>query len=119
MFTYSQRTGELAQNGEFVGTGYSGNGPGRNNPDMQAVHNVGPIPEGEYTIGLPYADPARGPCVMRLTPSSDTNEFGRSGFLIHGDNKTHTASEGCIILGPTIRQFIANSGDTVLTVVRG
>lgn len=45
--------------------------------------------------------------------------FGRDGFFIHGDNTAgnHTASEGCRIFGPAIRQRIADSGDTGLTVI--
>ena len=48
---------------------------------------------------------------MRLLPAPGTNTHGRSGFLIHGDNvmKDKSASEGCIILGPKIRQQIADS----------
>ena len=35
---------------------------------------------------------------------------GRSGFFIHGDNANmnHTASNGCIILGPAERQAIVS-----------
>ncbi len=46
MWTYCQKTGELLQNGVLVATGYSGQGNGRNNPDLQEDHDVGPIPRG-------------------------------------------------------------------------
>ena len=32
-------------------TGYAGTGAGRNNPAMENVRNVGPIPQGNYSVG--------------------------------------------------------------------
>ncbi len=57
---------------------------------------------------------------MRLTPAPGTDTFGRSAFLIHGDNakKDKSASEGCIILGPALRQQIAESKIKRLVVTR-
>lgn len=49
---YAQRIRELTHAGEFVGTGQSGTEEGRNNLDIRDVHNVGPIPQGLYFIGL-------------------------------------------------------------------
>lgn len=117
MYTYSQSTGELLHNGVFVGTGYSGIGIGRNSPAEESVQNVGPIPRGNYIIGVAYADGHLGPVVMNLDPVSGTNTFGRSLFRIHGNNTDNDASHGCIILGPMIRKSIALSGDTQLTVI--
>lgn len=115
-WTYSQKSGEMKQGTKLVGTGYSGTGQGRNNPDMQNVRNVGPVPQGTYAISAPYDTKTHGPHVMALTPSADTNTFGRSEFLIHGDNSKHDASEGCIILGPSIRHRISGSKDQTLKV---
>jgi hypothetical protein len=56
---------------------------------------------------------------MNLDPESGTEPFGRSLFRIHGDNASHDASHGCIILGPLVRRRIAESGDTELTVTQG
>lgn len=117
MWTYRQSDGQLTHDGAFQGYGYSGTGDGRNNPDMQSVPNVGPIPKGTYIIGLWYDDPHLGPCVMHLDPIPDTNTFGRTAFRIHGDNKAHDASHGCIILGPDLRHLIAKSEDRELMVV--
>lgn len=101
--TYSQTTGELrAADGTLLGTGYSGAGEGKNNPAMQAIHDVGPIPQGEWIIGPPYCDEERGDPTMRLSPQGH-NAFDRTGFLIHGDNATHTASLGCMIFLQAIR----------------
>jgi hypothetical protein len=118
-WTYSQSTGRLRHNGVLVGRGYSGHGltaaGGRDNPAMQNVPNQGPIPQGQWRIGPAHRDPHKGPVVMRLTPVGHST-FGRSGFLIHGNNTANNASEGCIILGPALRRQIAHSGDNVLTV---
>lgn len=118
-WTYSQSTGQLRQNGALVGTGYSGAGQnaanGRNNPAMQGIANQGPIPTGQYLIGNSYNHPQKGPTSMNLTPLGH-NALGRTGFMIHGNNVQDNASQGCIILGPTIRQQIAASNDHVLTV---
>lgn len=116
-WTYSQTTGELAHDGQVEGTGYSGTGNGRNNPIMQTVENVGPIPQGTYQIGPAYDEvPGLGPCVMHLDPIDGTDTYGRSAFRIHGDNVRDDASHGCIILGPFMRHLIAASVDKVMVV---
>jgi len=128
-WTYAQSTGNLTDpNGDFAGTGYSGNSQGLNNPAMQNVHNEGPIPQGQWTIGAFFDDPVptppdglvhKGPVVTHLTPNAGTQTFTRSGFMIHGDNAAmnHTASDGCIILSNSLRQQIRASLDNTLNVV--
>ena len=118
-WTYSQSTGELDRDGARVGAGYSGHGAGLNNPVMQNVADVGPIPQGEWTIGPPRNPPDHlGPLALPLTHVSG-DEFGRSAFFIHGDNAqlNHSASDGCIILVRELRQEIVDSGDSDLQVV--
>ena len=92
---YRQHDGEFLHDGVFIGTGYSGSGIGRNDTSYQDVHDVGPLPCGTYTIGQPFTDPEKGPLVFSLIPSPNDEMFGRSGFLIHGDNRTSTASPRC------------------------
>lgn len=123
MWGYSQSSGVWDWDGAYMGTGYSGHGEGRNNPDMQEVHEVGPIPRGLWEILLPPFDTeSHGPFVIRLLPASSTKTFGRSGFLIHGDSKENPgqASIGCLILPRAVRESIAanasESGDRMLTV---
>ena len=101
-----------------VGQGYSGTGPGRDNPDMQDVPNVGPIPQGTYDVGQGHYSSTTGPMTMNLTPINGTNTYGRDLFRIHGDNASHDASHGCPIAPPNVRQQINNSNDHVLEVVR-
>lgn len=125
MWTWRQRFGELVTTDSagstiVVGTGYSGAGDGKNSPVLESVHNVGPIPRGTWTISGPPIDTTEhGPFVLQLTPATDTNTYGRSGFLIHGDSKTApgTASKGCIILPRNVRERIWQSNDRQLLVV--
>lgn len=116
MTIYNQ-TGLLTVGGvEF--TAYSGHGSGLNNPDMEAVHNVGPIPRGEWEV-IEWVDnyENKGSCVARLAPVG-FDPHGRSGFLCHGDNSAanHTASDGCIVAPHDARQAWRDSGDMSLTV---
>lgn len=116
---YSQSTGDLrSPAGSRVGIGYSGHGDGLNNPAMEQVKKVGPIPRGEWAIGDFFNHEEKGSMVARLTPFDGTETFGRDGFLIHGDNDhlNHTASEGCVILPRTLREMIMASEDRLLVV---
>lgn len=117
---YEQKTGRFCRdNGKLLGVGYSGHGEGKNNPTLQHVHNVGPIPCGDYTIGPPRNSKKRGPYVLPLMPDPTNEMFERSAFLIHGDSiKTPgTASEGCIILSRKVREAIWASEDKRLKVI--
>lgn len=124
--TYTQSTGNLtctdSQGQEVINhNGYSGrNVPGgiqgRNNPDAQGVEDTGPIPRGRYTIGPARESTNTGRAVRDLTPDPANNMEGRRAFQIHGDNQTHDASEGCIIMPREVRDRL-RSGDS-LEVVR-
>jgi hypothetical protein len=116
---YIQANGNLIFGGKLIAAGYSGFGPGKNNPAMQSIPNVGPIPVGKYTIGLAFESEKDGPVVMHLMPAEETETFGRGGFLIHGDNAAHmgSSSHGCIILSRPVRLAIAASEDRELEVI--
>jgi hypothetical protein len=118
MWTYIQKTGVLLHEGECVAVGYAGNGAGKNNPHMDYVKGIGPLPVGHYHIGDPQDTATHGPCVLRLTPYALNIMYGRDGFLIHGDSvkAPGTASHGCIILPRVIRELIGHSADRVLLV---
>ena len=122
MWTWRQIDGlMLAPDGAPGGNGYSGTREGKNNPAMQDVHNVGPIPCGDYWINAPQNTVTHGPFVLPLLAEKENQMFGRYGFLIHGDSivEPGTASEGCIILSRQVRQAIWASGDRRLRVVPG
>jgi RHS repeat-associated protein len=126
--TYSQSSGLMTCADAITGQvyehckGYSGRGAGRNNPDMQwlsgdvdkpfqtlmsHVIDAGAITRGYYAIGAPIHKAHMAPPVLPVTPVPFNDIEGRSGgFLIHGDNSSHTASNGCIILGPDCRRQI-------------
>lgn len=124
MYQFSQSLGRLTDQDEnYVGSGWSGNGEGLDNPDKQDVHNVGPIPRGRYHIGPAHTHPHLGPVVLELTPSPSNIMFGRSAFRIHGAAPGDTfispgkSSEGCIILPRPVRERIAASIDKDLEVI--
>lgn len=118
MFHYNSRTGELFHDAKALASAYSGAGEGKNNPALEHLHNVGPIPAGFYVIGFPYDSHTHGPYVLPLTPLPDTQTFGRDQFLIHGDSiqAPGTASKGCIIAPHWARVHIGVSGETLLEV---
>jgi hypothetical protein len=124
MWTYEQRSGKLLHDGVFVWQGYSGHDEGLNNPGMQEVHAIGPLPQGMYTIGMPYSHPHLGPVCMNLEPSQNNVMFGRGDFRIHGDNfaNNRSASEGCIVMPLAIRIKVGGAvakGDAKLEVISG
>lgn len=118
MWEYSQSTGELTHDAIKIGIAYSGHGEGLNNSKLQWEAQVGPLPQGTYTIGPAFEHPTKGPVVMHLIPEASTDEFGRCGFLMHGDNQllNHSGSEGCIVAARSIREEVAASPDRRLTV---
>lgn len=115
MWRYDQSSGVLTHRGVFVARGYAGRGAGRNNPALDGVKGVGPIPAGRYRIGRARTSARTGPVVMDLTPIGHDAE-GRSAFQIHGDNASGDASSGCIILPRPVRERIAASPDRELEV---
>ena len=125
MWKWDQSAGELSRDGKFVSKGYSGKGRGKNNPSMQGVVGVGPIPRGRYKMTSIYDSKNVGPRTIFLDavdskPGDDIHQpTGRSAFRIHGDSikAPGTASRGCIILPRNVRLAIWASGDRDLEVV--
>ena len=116
---YVQSTGGLYRpDGSFCAQCYSGREEGLNNPAMQQVKDVGPLPVGIYGIGT--VDEEKGPLTIHLTPDPANTMFGRSGFLIHGDNHlaNHTASEGCIVAPNGARYEISSAGGTIRVMAK-
>src|SRR5437773_2706162 len=122
MWTYHQCSGELfAADGELVGRGYAGCREGKNNPGMEALSNIGPLPTGIYTLRPPINTTLHGPYVLWLEPHRENNMFQRGDFGIHGDSikKPGTASHGCIIMPRSVRVQMWESGDHQLLVLSG
>lgn len=121
---YVQLTGSLYDpEGNLIGKGYSGQPPHDNDPDAQNLHNLGPIPEGLWqAVEMIPETSKHGPFVIRLEPYNETQTFGRSGFLIHGERVSPPpgfASDGCIIQSRDVREQIWNSMDHDIYVVSG
>ena len=138
MWKYNSTTGDmLTPEGFKIGVCYSGHGAGLNNPSMENVRGVGPIPRGFYQFGeffddLPPSPPDgnhhKGPMVCHLVCVHKNADgewedcpapYGRSGFMLHGDNgaQNHTASDGCIIAARFIRAKCSTSTDKIIEVV--
>jgi len=116
---WDQSAGTLSRDGVLVSRGYAGSGRGRNNPALQAVPSVGPIPRGRWRIAGVKDSANTGPFTIVLEPAPGTDALGRSAFRIHGDSMRApgTASRGCIILPRAIRERIWRSGDRDLIVI--
>lgn len=121
MYVYEQATGRLSRDGVTLAFGYSGAGISRNMPDREHIRGEGPIPRGRYMIGPKRFSRTVGACAMYLWPVGHT-AHGRSALMLHGDNRTHTASKGCVIIPLYVREQIASEversdGPTYLDVV--
>ena len=70
------------------------------------LKDKGPIPFGTYEVT--QIGTSKGPRTLRLIPIQGTDVKNRDNFLIHGDNSkmNHTASNGCIIVGPKCREKV-------------
>lgn len=126
MWTWQQAAGRMTGPDGRVWRGYSGKGRGVNNPALQGLRGVGPIPAGRWRM-LRVENSARvGPFSIVLDkvdarPGDDRDEVtGRDAFRIHGDRVNgppQSASSGCIILPRIVREAIWRSGDRELEVV--
>ena len=113
---YSQSTGRMTCYDDrtderyYDETGYSGRDDGskkgRNNPDMQDVKDIGPIPRGLWYWGSPI-----GGGYNPLVPAPGNTCFDTRRncytFFSHRDNSAHTysASKGCIVLSDKRRRI--------------
>lgn len=115
-WSYEAATGRLFYRGSLVHVGYSGHAEGVNNPQLETVPMVGPIPRGTWAMGKPFLHPRLGPVSIPLTRIRPPIQ--RSGFLIHGDNRAldRSASNGCIIMPRHVRERLAASPFRLLVV---
>lgn len=123
---YSQTTGEFRKaDGTLLATGFAGRNvddqKGLNNPLLQGVKSIGPLPRGFYDmVAWHQQHPSVGAMAIELKPQPGTDMLGRNSFLIHGLSMMNplASSHGCIILGTgDTRLSIWRSGDRVLEVV--
>ena len=119
MWVYSQSSGQLWNpSGACIATGYSGFGAGKNNPALEGVRSIGPIPRGYWVMTGVYDSKRAGPLAIKLEPSGH-NALDRDYFRVHGDSAARpgSASKGCIVLWRVIRQAIIDSNDKMLRVI--
>ena len=121
-YTFEQATGYwLTPSGELAAEGYAGRDAGKNNPDMQNVKGIGPLPRGWYTAQEPHDDAVVGKYAMRLVPDPSNEMFNRNSFFMHGDSNEHPglASHGCIVMPRAVREAFWISGDHRIQVTHG
>ena len=100
---YDPSTGHITDEaGNLLAIGWAGNGEGKNNPAMQNVHNVGPLPYGLYEVAeWEHFHNGLGHDVVALH-QIEGETYGRDGFFIHGPaiNSEHYGQEskGCIVV---------------------
>ena len=129
MTTFEISTGKwFLANGTLFGTGFAGHGDGKNNPDMQGVVGVGPLPIGVYhAVGMREHDPRTGWYTIVLEPEPMTRNYilslGRNPdtFRIHGDSMDHTgeSSDGCMVFDRSTRLDFWKGDDKEIHVVTG
>lgn len=111
--------------GAFVSSAYSGGNKGQDpegvdNTADESRKNIGPLPEGNYTLGTPVDHSQLGPFAIPLIPDSTNEMYGRGSFFVHGDlvnGPVHSASEGCIIVQRSVRDSLWTSSDHQIQVV--
>jgi Protein of unknown function (DUF2778) len=126
MWTFEITTGKVYDpDGAFVSKGYAGGNCGKNpegvdNPDDEGLRNIGPLPEGLYTLGTPIQHSKLGVFAIPLIPDPSNDMKGRSDFFMHGDlaGEYQAASEGCIIQPRTTRDACWASTDHQIQVVK-
>ena len=106
--------------GVITNHAWAGNHEGKNNPDMQDVRCVGPLPRGVYNILPPVTHPHLGPFAMQLEPVQGNEMFGRDAFYWHGPSQdtAHYGQEsmGCVISDRGSRVAGWNTGARQLLV---
>jgi hypothetical protein len=108
-YVYKQSTGQLTQNKQLLGMGYSGKGQARNNFAMQGQRNLGPIPVGSYAITGKKND-EKGEPIVELLPQAPNNAQGRFPFetfrISAETNPPGNAPAGDIVMPRDARQRI-------------
>lgn len=113
MWRYIQTSGDLFHEEELITTAFSGDGIGLNNPKLQHIRNVGPIPQGPFLICQ-----ERRYGAVRGFPLHSKHLLPRKGpFWIHA----HGPSHGCIIVTEEaldrIGRLLLKTRDYELTVL--
>ena len=127
--TFSQSAGTIVKDDGTVVTSqaFAGNDSrpgvnpghlqGRNNPRLQAVKCIGPLPQGVYRVGEWGTHSVVGQNSAPLTQIGG-DSFGRGDFFIHGPGADYAnSSEGCIVIPHDDRMRVIALNPTTITVV--
>lgn len=122
-WTFTVNIGQLLSPTGTESNAYAGGDKGTqrqaiNNVTFESIPDVGPLPRGGYTFGIPVEGTHLGPLAIPLHPDPGNTMFGRSGFYCHGDTEIPgAASDGCIVTDRATREAIVASSDKALNVV--
>src|SRR5271157_4116869 len=105
---HEQSTGKIWNaNNTYLDTGYAGRDKGKNNPSMEGVKGIGPLPHGTWQpVELFEEHPMVGKFAVRVEPANEetlqrVRSYGRDpkSFFMHGDSIEHPglASHGCMV----------------------
>ena len=119
--TWHQAGGLMTDpDGREVAQGWAGNHEGKNNPAKQAVHDLGPLPQGLYKVGQWQDHPHLGHMVSHLE-QIEGETYGRDGFFIHGASKDPEKlgqeSKGCIVIPYQARLKVKEFSPSFIQVV--
>lgn len=118
MIYYNQRTGVITRDSALLGIAYSGHDEGLNNPAMESVRMIGPIPRGLWRMLEPRDSKTTGKYTIPLIMVRG-DSFKRDLFRVHGDNRyvNKSASHGCVVaMYKTRVEMYTTSGDKLITV---
>jgi hypothetical protein len=113
---YAEKTGELLEDGQLVADGYSGGNDGKNNSDMQAVHSVGPIPQGGGSIEGPPINTAKT-WALHTALEPRLSAPTRADGSVSSSRATQRSLQDALLRHVQSENRLSNSGDTELEVV--
>ena len=97
----------------------------------ESVYGSGNLPDGVYILDpkdkqtyAPGTDGfhSYGALRIRLTPTYETETYGRENFYLHGNDDDRPQSAGCISMGTMIDEFVGTSdfmsGNRIMLIVK-
>jgi hypothetical protein len=122
IYRYSQNTGQLKFGDQLTGTGFSGKGAARNNPESYKERLVGIIPVGDWKVERRRIDPKTGQPVIDLSLFTGGHVAGRTpvgeNFTIHPDNGPNAGESGIAMPVNAINAIQVQNGVQTLIEVR-
>jgi hypothetical protein len=97
IYRYNQNTGELRSGDKVLGTGFSGKGEAKNDPESFKERITGVIPTGDWQVDRRREDPKTGEPILDLHLFTGGHVNGRmpgENFTMHPDNVPNAGESG-------------------------